>query len=45
MRLLAEIADEGTAVVAITHDLDFAALLANHRVELGSWHAGSVASC
>ncbi|OPX13021.1 ABC transporter ATP-binding protein [Mycobacterium sp. AT1] len=38
MRLLAEIADEGTAVVAITHDLDFAALLADHRVELGSWH-------
>ena len=34
VRLLAEIADDGTAVVAITHDLDFAGLLADRRVEL-----------
>lgn len=45
VRLLAEIADDGTAVVAVTHDLDFAALLADRHVELGAWHAGSVASC
>ncbi|MEU0498082.1 ATP-binding cassette domain-containing protein [Mycobacterium sp. NPDC006124] len=39
VRLLAEIADDGTAVVAVTHDLDFARLLADQRVELGAWHA------
>ncbi|BBX90612.1 ATP-binding cassette domain-containing protein [Mycolicibacterium boenickei] len=36
-RLLAEIADAGTAVVAATHDLDFAALLADGRIELPDW--------
>ena len=35
--LLAEIADDGTAVVAITHDLDFAGLLADRRLELCAW--------
>ncbi|MBS1695952.1 MAG: ATP-binding cassette domain-containing protein [Actinobacteria bacterium] len=34
IRLLADIADDGTAVVAITHDADFVDLLADHRVEL-----------
>lgn len=34
IRLLAELADDGTAVVAVTHDLDFAGLLADHRIEL-----------
>ncbi|MGE2729162.1 ABC transporter ATP-binding protein [Mycolicibacterium vaccae] len=34
IRLLAEIADEGTAVVAVTHDTDFADLLADQRLEL-----------
>ncbi len=37
--LLAEIADEGTAVVAVTHDLDFTALLADTRIELPAWAA------
>ena len=32
--LLAEIADDGTAVVAITHDAEFVDLLADHRIEL-----------
>ena len=47
VRLLAEMADEGTAVVAVTHDLDFAGLLADQRVDLGSWHveATADASC
>lgn len=36
IRLLAEIADDGTAVVAITHDTDFTDLLADQRVELSS---------
>ena len=34
--LLAEIADDGTAVVAVTHDLDFAAVLADRRIDIGS---------
>ncbi|MGE2835995.1 ABC transporter ATP-binding protein [Mycobacterium sp. SMC-4] len=34
VRLLAEISDGGTAVVAITHDSDFADLLADHRIAL-----------
>jgi energy-coupling factor transport system ATP-binding protein len=34
VRLLAEIADDGTAVVAITHDLDFAGLLADRHIEM-----------
>ncbi|MEV0672479.1 ABC transporter ATP-binding protein [Mycobacterium sp. NPDC050441] len=36
-RLLAEIADGGTAVVAATHDLDFAGLLADARIVLPDW--------
>jgi len=32
--LLAEIADEGTAVLAVTHDPDFAEVLADRRIEL-----------
>lgn len=36
MRLLAEIADEGTAVVAVTHDLDFADLLADRHIEISA---------
>ena len=34
IRLLAEIADTGTAIVAITHDLDFAAALADDEIGL-----------
>ena len=34
IHLLAEIADEGTAVVAVTHDAEFVDLLADHRIEL-----------
>ncbi|WP_229481814.1 ABC transporter ATP-binding protein [Mycolicibacterium mageritense] len=34
LRLLAEIADDGTAVVAITHDADFVDALADERIEL-----------
>ncbi|AWT57499.1 ABC transporter ATP-binding protein [Mycolicibacterium smegmatis] len=36
VRLLAEIADEGTAVVAVTHDLDFADLLADRHIEISA---------
>lgn len=39
MRLLAEVADDGTAVVAITHDVDFAGLLADRRLELCPWNS------
>lgn len=34
VRLLAEIADDGTAVVAVTHDLDFAAVLGDRRIDI-----------
>lgn len=34
VRLLAEIADEGTGVVAITHDRDFVDVLADHHIDL-----------
>lgn len=34
LRLLAELTDDGTAVVAVTHDLDFAGLLADSRIDL-----------
>jgi energy-coupling factor transport system ATP-binding protein len=34
VRLLAEIADDGTAVVAVTHDLDFATVLADRRIDM-----------
>ncbi|MGV0812239.1 ATP-binding cassette domain-containing protein [Mycolicibacterium boenickei] len=37
IRLLAEICDDGTAVVAATHDLDFAGLLADTRITLPDW--------
>jgi energy-coupling factor transporter ATP-binding protein EcfA2 len=40
--LLAEIADDGTAVVAVTHDLDFAGLLADRHVELRAWDCENV---
>lgn len=36
-RLLAEIADGGTAVVAATHDLNFADVLADARIVLPDW--------
>ncbi|MCP9275929.1 ABC transporter ATP-binding protein [Mycolicibacterium arenosum] len=36
LRLLAELTDQGTAVVAVTHDLDFAGLLADSRIELSA---------
>jgi energy-coupling factor transport system ATP-binding protein len=36
--LLAEITDEGTAVVAITHDRDFVDALADHHIDLPAWH-------
>ena len=39
LRLLAEIADAGTAIVAVTHDLDFAAALADDTIELPAWVA------
>lgn len=42
VRLLAEIADDGAAVVAVTHDLDFAGLLADRRVELPAWRSETV---
>jgi energy-coupling factor transport system ATP-binding protein len=42
VRLLAEIADEGTAVVAITHDLDFAGRLADSHIELRAWNSETV---
>ena len=42
VRLLAELADEGTAVVAITHDVDFAGLLADSRIELRAWDSETV---
>ncbi|MCV7269732.1 ABC transporter ATP-binding protein [Mycolicibacterium doricum] len=34
--LLAEIADDGTAVVAVTHDVDFTAVLADRRIDIRS---------
>jgi energy-coupling factor transport system ATP-binding protein len=34
IHLLSEIADDGTAVVAVTHDAEFVDLLADHRIEL-----------
>ncbi|KUI35497.1 ABC transporter ATP-binding protein [Mycobacterium sp. GA-2829] len=34
VRLLAELSDDGTAVVAVTHDLDFAAVLGERRIEM-----------
>ncbi|MCX8562783.1 ATP-binding cassette domain-containing protein [Mycolicibacterium mucogenicum] len=37
IRLLADVADAGTAIVAVTHDLDFTALLADTRIELPAW--------
>lgn len=36
VRLLAEIADDGTAVVAVTHDLDFTDLLADRHIEISA---------
>ncbi len=41
IRLLAEIADDGTAVVAATHDRDFIELLADSRIELPDWQGTS----
>ncbi|CAN5266473.1 ATP-binding cassette domain-containing protein [soil metagenome] len=34
IRILADAADDGVAVVASTHDLDFVELLADHRIDL-----------
>ena len=42
VHLLAQIADDGTAVVAITHDLDFAEVLADSRIELQAWNSENV---
>ena len=39
LHLLADIAEHGTAVVAVTHDADFAALLADQQIELGQYDA------
>lgn len=44
LRLLADIADRGTAVVAVTHDVDFAALLADQHIELRPAAADAVAA-
>ncbi|ORA32874.1 ABC transporter ATP-binding protein [Mycobacterium aquaticum] len=41
IRLLAEVADAGTAIVAVTHDLDFAGLLADTCIELDAWHTAT----
>ncbi|MFL0292693.1 ABC transporter ATP-binding protein [Mycobacterium sp. SMC-18] len=41
VRLLADVADAGTAVVAATHDLDFTALLADTRIELPAWRTAT----
>jgi energy-coupling factor transport system ATP-binding protein len=38
VRLLAEITDNGTAVVAITHDRDFVDVLADQHIDLPAWH-------
>ena len=43
VRLLAEAADDGVAVVASTHDLDFIDVLADHRIELPSGRTASTA--
>ncbi|GAA5029450.1 ABC transporter ATP-binding protein [Microbacterium fluvii] len=37
VRLIAGIVDAGTAVVAVTHDEEFAELLADDRIELPAW--------
>lgn len=37
IRLLAEVADGGTAIVAVTHDLDFANALADDTIALPAW--------
>ena len=41
LRLLAEIADDGTALVAITHDLDFAGALADDEIVLPAWETAT----
>jgi energy-coupling factor transport system ATP-binding protein len=38
VRLLAEIADDGTAVVAVTHDRDFVEVVADEHIDLPAWH-------
>ncbi|KMO73307.1 ABC transporter ATP-binding protein [Mycolicibacterium chubuense] len=43
LRLLADIADQGTAVVAVTHDADFATLLADQRIDLHQLNPDAVA--
>lgn len=43
VRLLAELADDGTAVVAITHDRDFVAVVADEHVDLPAWRPELVA--
>lgn len=37
VRLIADVVDGGTAVVAVTHDVAFADLLADERIELAAW--------
>ncbi|MUL77066.1 ABC transporter ATP-binding protein [Mycolicibacterium sp. CBMA 226] len=41
IRLLADVADAGTAIVAVTHDLEFTALLADTRIELPAWQTAT----
>jgi len=40
--LLAELADGGNAIVAITHDLDFARVLADDEIALPAWESATV---
>lgn len=41
IHLLAELADDGTAVVAVTHDAEFVDVLADHRIDLPLAAVGS----
>lgn len=45
VRLLAEIADDGIAVVAVTHDQEFGALIADAHIELQAWNPSGGVRC